>query len=204
MKHHNVRNRLIENTIKVIATEGLDKTTTKSIVLGTDLNEAYIYRFFSSKEELLKATVAFLDAELLQKSMQHIEVMYNQSLEYEMICRFFFSSMWNFFLNKREKCLSYIRYYYSPYYNRYSADEHKERFLPLVAKFSDAFKTESNVWMILNHILNVMLDFAVKVFDGAVSNSEDTAEHVFRLVYFSIMQYFKTSKEIVKSYAKSS
>lgn len=204
MKHHNVRNRLIENTIKVIATEGLDKTTTKSIVLGTDLNEAYIYRFFSSKEELLKATFAFLDEELLQKSMQHIEVMYNQSLEYEMRCRFFFSSMWNFFLNNREKCLSYIRYYYSPYYNRYSADEHKERFLPLVAKFSDAFKTESNVWMILNHILNVMLDFAVKVFDGAVSNSEDTAEHVFRLVYFSIMQYFKTSKEIVKSYAKSS
>jgi hypothetical protein len=45
--------------------------------------------------------------------------------------------------------------------------------------------------MLLNHILNVMLDFAVKVFDGAVSDSDDTAEHVFRLIYGSVKQYFR-------------
>ena len=41
MKHHNVRNRLIDNTIMVIAANGLDKTTSKAIVKGTDINEEY-------------------------------------------------------------------------------------------------------------------------------------------------------------------
>ena len=56
--------------------------------------------------------------------------------------------------------------------------------------------------MILNHILATMLDFAVKVFDGAVPDDEDTAEHVFRLVYFSVRQYFKR-EEVLSANEKS-
>ena len=43
--------------------------------------------------------------------------------------------------------------------------------------------------MILNHILSVMLDFAIKVFNKEVSNNEDTAKHVFMLVYSSVELY---------------
>lgn len=57
LKHHNVRSRLIDNTIMVIAANGLDKTTTKAIVKGTDINEAYIYSHFSDKEDLLSKTL---------------------------------------------------------------------------------------------------------------------------------------------------
>ena len=49
--------------------------------------------------------------------------------------------------------------------------------------------------MILNHILNVMLDFAVKVHNGHMSASDDYAEHVFRVIYASVKQYFRNSKE---------
>ena len=58
-------------------------------------------------------------------------------------------------------------------------------------KFKDAFIDEADVWMILNHILNVMLDFALKVHNGQMSSDDDYAEHVFRVVYRSIEQYFK-------------
>ena len=91
----------------------------------------------------------------------------------------------------KDKCLTFIRYYYSPYFKQYSAESHNRRYKPLVEKFKDAFRDEANVWMLLNHILNVMLDFAVKVFDGAVPNNDDTAEHVFRLIYGSVKQYFR-------------
>jgi hypothetical protein len=123
--------------------------------------------------------------------MQHLPVMYMQELEYEMRCWVFFTSVWKFMLGNRDKCLAFIRYYYSPYFQRCSAEEHKKRYMPLVDKFKDAFREEANVWMILNHILTTMLDFAVKVFDGAVPDNDDTAEHVFRLIYCSIRQYFK-------------
>lgn len=98
-------------------------------------------------------------------------------------------------MDNREKCLAYIRYYYSPYFLKYSIKAHKERFKPLVERFSDAFKPEADVWMILNHILNVMLDFAVKVFNDEMPENDDYTEHVFRVIYASVKQYFKTKKE---------
>lgn len=191
MKQDEIRRRLIDGTIHVIAREGLDGASTKQIGLATSINEAYIYRCFEDKEDMFAKTFASLDDELVAKAMQHVCVMYMHELEYETRCRFFFNSVWKFLLGNRDKCLAFIRYYYSPYFLRYSAEEHKKRYLPLVDKFKDAFRQESNVWMILNHILTTMLDFAVKVFDGAVPNTDKTAEHVFRLVYFSVRQYFK-------------
>ncbi len=64
MKRQNVCATLIDRTIVVIANEGLDKTTTKAIVSGTDINEAYIYRYFKDKEDLLKKSFDTLDNEL--------------------------------------------------------------------------------------------------------------------------------------------
>ena len=197
MKHTDVSNRLIEQAIHIVAQQGLDKTTTKSIVKGTDIHEAYIYRYFTDKYELLIKTFEKLDDELVAKVTQHMHVMHDNSLDYETRCRIFFLNVWNFMLTNSERCLTYIRYYYSPYFKRYSAEEHERRFIPLLNVFCKAFKAEANVWMLMNHILNVMLDFAVKVFDGTVGNDDDTAEHVFRLIYFSVSPYFKKYEELL-------
>lgn len=120
-----------------------------------------------------------------------IEVMYMSSMEYEMRCRCYFSAVWEFLLGNRDKCLTYVRYFYSPYFTKYSSEEHKRRFVPLVEKIRVAFKDEAEVWMILNHILNVMLAFAVMVHTGQMKNESDSAEHVFRVVYRSVEQYFR-------------
>lgn len=191
MKQDETRRRLIDGTIHVIARDGLDKATTKQIGIETSTNEAYIYRCFSDKEDMFAKTFESLDEELVNKAMQHVPVMYMQDMEYEMRCWVFFTSVWRFMLGNKDKCLTFIRYYYSPYFKQYSEESHNRRYMPLVEKFSDAFRDEANVWMLLNHILNVMLDFAVKVFDDAVPDNDDTAEHVFRLVYVSVRQYFK-------------
>ena len=116
-------------------------------------------------------------------------------MEYELRCRFFFAALWSFMLGNREKCLAYVQYYYSPYFQKRSAASHKQRYVPLVQTFSEAFKDEADVWMILNHILNVMLDFAVKVHNDEMPQNDNYAEHVFRVIYASVKQYFKTSEE---------
>lgn len=191
MSPQETRQTLIAKTISVIANEGLDKTTTKAITQGTGINEAYIYRNFKSKEDLLSKTFDELDEELVNKILQHFEVMYVKNLDFETRCRLFFTAVWNFLLSNREKCLAFIRYYYSPYFTKYSVEVHKRRYAPVVDKFKGAFRDEANVWMILNHILNVMLDFAVKVYNGQMPNEDDYVEHVFRVVYYSVQQYFK-------------
>ena len=63
--------------------------------------------------------------------------------------------------------------------------------VPVVEKFKEAFKDEADVWMILNHILNVMLDFAVKAHNGQIPKEDNYVEHVFRVIYASVKQYFR-------------
>lgn len=191
MSPQDMREKLIARTISVIANEGLDKTTTKAITTGTGINEAYIYRHFSDKTDLLSKTFDKLDDELVAKVTQHLPVMYMQELEYELRCRVFFEAVWKFMLGSKEKCLAFIRYYYSPYFTKYSVESHRKRYVPIVEKFKDAFKDEADVWMILNHILNVMLDFAVKVHNDQMPKEDNYAEHVFRVIYQSVKQYFK-------------
>ena len=193
MSPQEIRNTLIERTISVIASEGLDKTTTKAIVTGTGINEAYIYRNFSDKEDLLAKTFDFLDEELLSVVVSNLSVMYSQERSYRERCRVYFSAVWDFLLGNREKCLAFIRYYYSPYFKKNSAKIHKHRFRPLAEEFAAAFKVEANVWMLMNHMMNTMLDFAVKIFNDEVPDNEDTEEHVFRLVYHSMVPYFRQS-----------
>ena len=103
----------------------------------------------------------------------------------------FFEAVWKFLLGNKEKCLAFVRYYYSPYFTKYSAESHKRRYVPVVEKFKEAFKDEADVWMILNHILNVMLDFAVKAHNGQMPKEDSYVEHVFLVIYASVKQYFR-------------
>lgn len=189
MKHFDVRSTLIEQTIKVVANEGFDKTTTKAIVGNTGINEAYIYKFFKDKDDLLVATFSALDDELCSQALHHVSVMYMHEMDFELRCQFFFTAIWQFLLGNRDKCITYVRYYNSPYFRKYSSDEHKKRYLPLVDKFSDAFRDGANTWMILHHILETMLGFAIKVFNEELENNDDTAKHVFTLVYGTVCSY---------------
>ena len=191
MKHANVKEVLIDRAIEVLGSAGMDKATTKAIVAGTGISEVYIYRHFANKEDLLSKAFDKLDNELAMKVAMHVHVMYIQSMEYQDRCRFFFTAVWEFLLQNKTKCAAFMRYYYSPYFDKYSADAHKARFEPLILKFQDAFREESNVWMLLNHILSTMMDFALKVYDGELPNNEETAEHVFRIIYYAVRPYFK-------------
>ncbi len=195
MKQDEIRRKLIDGTIHVIAKDGLDKSTTKQIGTETSVNEAYIYRCFAGKEDMFSKTFDFLDNELAGKTMQYVSVMYMADIDFKQRCRTFFSEIWNFMLSNSEKCLAYVRYYYSPYFKKYSYDTHKSRFKPLVEEISIAFIDEADVWMILNHILNVMLDFAVKVHNGLMPENDNYSEHVFRVIYASVRQYFKNTRE---------
>ena len=80
MKHYNVRERLIDGTIKVIARDGLDKTTTKAITTETGLFETYIYQYFKNKDGLLVATFDQLDEELATRALEATKVFDDPSL----------------------------------------------------------------------------------------------------------------------------
>lgn len=195
MSPQNICETLIARTIFVIADNGLDKATTKAIVSGTGINEAYIYRHFLDKEDLLSKTFDFLDNELMTAVLQHLPIMRMRGLDTENRLRMYFISVWNFLMGNREKCLAFMQYYYSPYFRKNSYEAHRQRYTPVVEQFRPFFRAEADVWLILNHILNVGLDFAIKVHNDQMPSEDNFVEHVFRVIYASIKQYFKTDLE---------
>ena len=190
MKQQELRQALIDGTIHVIAQNGLDKATTKAISQATGINEIYIYRLFENKENLFLKAFESLDQQLADKNMLHVEVMYIHEIDFETRCRIYFFAIWRYLMESEEKITMYLRYYYSPYFFNHM-EEHKVRYAPVVEKFKDAFLEEADLWMILTHILNVMLDFAMKAHTGVMPNEDVYVEHVFRVIYASVKQYFK-------------
>ena len=193
MKPQYIKETLLERTIVVIAERGLDKTTTKAIVTGTGINEGYIYRYFADKEDLLAKAFDVLDEELKEKATELLPVMYREDLSQEEKWHTLFCGMWAFLLGKRDRCLAFVQYYYSPYFVKNSYDAHVMRYQNLTQELSKACIEEADVWMILNYILNVMLDFAVKVHNNQMRSEDAYSEHVFRVIYVAVKQYFKQS-----------
>ena len=189
MTQDEMRLALLNSTVQIIARDGLEKTTTRAITTTAQLNEAYLYRFFDDTEDLFKETFTMLDKELVSILLLHLPTMTNKALDFETGCRVLFNSCWKFILSNREKCLCFIRYYYSPYFKKYSYDDHQERYKKVIDVIAPAFRPKANVWMILNHVLNTMLNFATKVFNGAIDDCDDTEKHVFLICYSSIKPY---------------
>ena len=195
MKTDVIRQNLIDSTIHVVATDGLEKASTKLISKNISTNEVYIYRCFADKEDMLLQAFSSLDEELFAVTMKHVKIMNMAQMSFEERSRLYFFLVWEFLLGNKDKCLTFVQYFYSPSFAKNAAADHELRYKPLVEKFKVAFKEDAEVWMILNHILNVMLDFAVKVHNGFMPNDDIYVEHVFRVVYLSVLQYLKNAKE---------
>ena len=196
MKQEEIRHALIEGTIRTIAENGLDKTTTKALSTAAGgYNEVYIYRLFEGKEDLLSKAFSTLDEELLQETLKLIPIMERDELSVRERFWQMFCGLWQFMMSNRERCLAFIRYYHSPYFARYSAEEHRRRYAEFVEIARPFFREDAHVWMIISHVLSVMMEFATKVFNGTIDNyderRDDYMEHIFRVIYEAVKQYFK-------------
>ena len=72
MEVQEMRQVFIDSAVRVVARDGMEKTTTKAIASEAKLNEAYIYKCFSGKDDLLSAALHMEDvnfANLLQKTL---------------------------------------------------------------------------------------------------------------------------------------
>lgn len=191
MKKEEMRLNLINATIRIIAREGLDKATTKSIANEAGLNEVYIYRNFKDKEDLFVKAYELLDRELLDTLMSNISIMTVDSIDFIDRCRLLFEKLWDFMVGNSDRCLCYVRYFYSPYFAKYSIESHRLAYDHVVELFTPSFTDDADVWMILNHILDVIMSFAVKVHTGQLENDEGNRYHVFNVIYQSVSYYLR-------------
>ena len=188
--HDEKREALKEAAIIIIAEQGLERVTTKELTtVAKTKNEAYIYRLFRDKHDLLEKMFDMLDHELVRAFESSLDIMMDDGHSYEDRSRMIFHKLWRFMLRDRQRCLAYIQYYYSPLYMRYSASDHMELFMPTVLRLGRMFKPECNMWRLANYMLDVILTMSIKIFRGEIEDTPEMEEKTFLLIYRALYPY---------------
>lgn len=190
-----VREALIRNTIRLIADGGFEKATTRAIASNehnpssVKLNEIYIYRLFGSKESLYGETFSILEKELVEATEKVVVEGCRSSYPVKKNMYILFSHLWRFILGNEERCRCYVRYYYSIYYKGDSQKKHNVEFNRLLSPFSFLFKAEADWFSLMHSAFTAMLDFAIRVYNGDILDTEDSTLHIFNVIYNSIASY---------------
>ena len=183
MRHFEVRESLISQTISVIAAVGLEGTTTRQISKATGINEAYIYRCFQDKDDLIAEAFFRVDTEILGQLADYAEAARG---DFKTVLRM----LWRYLLQNREKTLTFVRYFYSPYFQKHSAARHGALIADLAKGYAPRFLPGTNVELLLQYMICTQVSIADSVFKGCVPADAQTEEDVVRLVYQAVSPFF--------------
>ncbi len=177
-----MRELFINSAIHVVYRDGLENATTALIAKGVELNEAYIYRCFKNKDDLLAQTFAFIDARFLKFVLDNFAVMQYDGEEYQAKCRALFNKCWDYIMGYPEHVIFYVRYYYSSLFQKFAYDDHMERYAVLIDKMAPACHPSAVVTTVLHHILDTLMGQARKQILHP-EDPEQTKEDTFWLLY---------------------
>lgn len=193
-----IREALIDNAIRKIAEGGFEKATTKELVSTQQsypfkLNEAYIYRLFGSKENLFEAAFLALDNEFADAVRISIDRIADLKIDTKDKLYEFFNVTWQFILRNEMRCRCYVRYLYSIYFNGRVTDIHKRIWSVITARLTPLFKSEADVVAILHSVFVMILDFGIRVYNGALLDDDSNRPHIFNVLYCMMETYFDKS-----------
>ena len=191
MEQKEIRQAFIQSAIHVVARQGLVKATTKAIAAAAGLNEAYIYKCFRGKDELLAATLWKLDEGLTRHMSETFPIMRNDNLTWKERCFILWQRSWKFILQKDDECLFYLRYYYSSDFREHAREKHLEYYHALTDRIGFVFRPGTDIDMITHQMFETMLSFAAHVMAGDMGNNDVTTERTFAQIYSFVAPHFR-------------
>lgn len=193
--HNKLRNQLMEGAIKAVSAYGLEGLTTRSIEQQCKLKDSYIYRYFEDKEDLLKKAFLREDRAFVNTIEANFAIMYDNSIDFKERCHSLWKPCWQYLVSRPDVCKFYVRYYYSTYFAQQALSEHIDICKMLVAKFSDAFPKNVNVNIVTHHLLEIMLNYGMKVSLGELEDSEETSDMIFDFIYTIVSRYINQNSD---------
>lgn len=196
-----IKTLLIENAIHIISEGGFEKATTRELTHCSGsrpdlkMNEVYIYRFFGSKEELYQEVFAKLDRELCSAFLNALAETGDFDGKTKEKLQGLFGRAWRYIIKNEERCRCYVRYYHSAYFKGSSQKDHDKRFSEIVSAMAPLFRGDADVISIWHSVYTALLDFAVRVYNGDLENSEENQSHIFNVLYCMMVTYLQHPDE---------
>lgn len=175
-----VRQTLMSSAIRVVSVQGIQNATTKALSIESGLSEVYIYRYFERKDDLLRQTFYSLDKELMYLMKKSFLKIIQEDANVKLGFRLLFHDFWKFTLRDKDKCSFFIQYYYSSFYSpRYDIDR-KSIYQPLLDLISPAFVENTDPWLELNHMYDVVFPKLLRVIRGSLPDNKETETSIYQ------------------------
>ncbi len=181
------RETFLNSAVRVVAREGIEKATTKAIAAEAKLNEAYIYKCFSSKDEMMAEALRIKDERLAKVLHEALPVMYQSDMPWHDRAFALFCRCWEYILADRVDCAFYIRYYYSTTGLGSNYATHLESYESLIRSLGSAFEPGTRMDVLIHQIFSTMLFFASWVIDGKLDDDDKTRDKAFEQIYSFIV-----------------
>lgn len=191
MEIQDMKQVFLNSAVHVVARDGLEKTTTKAIARQAKLNEAYIYKCFSGKEELLTQALQMEDENFAVFLRETLPVMHMETLSWKERAFILWSKSWDFILEERDDCIFYITFYFAAIGVGSVYREHLNSYQPLIDRVTPSFKPGTNMVMLIHQIFCTMLFFASQVMNGDLPYNEETTRYTFEQIYFFLAPHVR-------------
>lgn len=176
---------LLSGAIRAVAHNGLENTTTRSIGAEAGIDDAYIYRFFKDKEELLCQAFLTESKKLDELVLQSMDMVRSTPTPptFQESCRFVLGCAWKYLTGHPEISLFMIRYYHSAGFDTYAAPEFRTYLSRIIERSAGTYPLADNASVVYYHLMESLLGFAGKVAAGGIPNTDATAGAVFQQLY---------------------
>lgn len=176
---------LLQGAVRAVARNGLENTTTRSIGTEAGIDDAYIYRYFKDKEELIcRAFLAECEA-YIDRILQSIEMLRKNEIAetLEDRCRFVVACAWNYLKEHPDLSRFFVRYYHSAGFQNHASEQFRMLLSRIAASVSETLNIQSNAPLVMIHLMESMFSFASKFADGLLPDNDDTLNAVFGQLY---------------------
>lgn len=181
----------LKSAVRAVAKDGLEGVITKAIAKEAGLNEAYIYKCYSGKEELLNEALHMEDVNFAVLLYEILPVMHDTRLPWKSRAYVLWERSWNFILEEPDDCIFYIKFYFASIGLNTVYSKHLDSYQPLIEKVRPSFRPGTNMEMVVHQIFCTMLFYASRVVDGELENNEETTRWVFEQIYCFIVPHVR-------------
>lgn len=182
------RTALLKAAVHSVANNGLENTTTRTIGTEAGIHDAYIYRYFDDKDQLLAQAYLTENEKIMNVLVKAIDYE-NQFLAtqpLEQRSAYVICAAWKYLTDNPDICKFLVYYYNSPGFSKYALEDHRKWVSRLTQMLYPTFHTKEEPATMLYMIFNSLYEFAMQVANGILPNTEETAQRVFRNVYTAI------------------
>lgn len=190
------RQALLQSTVRAVARYGMKDVSTRSISEDAGVNDAYIYRYFKDKEDLLAQAYLLENDKFMRHVIRRIELVQEQAALQEMRDRYYiiFHTAWRYLLDTPNVCRFFMYYYHSPNFEKYAQEAYKKQLDLLTEKIIHLFNGIEDAKHCLYALFVLMNSFAIQVVNGELPDNTETEDRVFRMTYNAICAQMKNTE----------